>query len=79
MGFFKNIWDGILSLLAALTTLAVFGLPVWATHQAITYGLAPAWVYIAVVGLVFVGGNLAIAFLRKARDGVAPLRERKRR
>lgn len=79
MGFFKNILDGLLSLLAALATLAVFGLPIWATHQAITYGLAPVWVYVAVIGLVFVGGNLAIAFLRKALDGVAPLRERKRR
>lgn len=79
MGFFKNIWDGLLSLIAALATFAVFGLPIWATHQAITYGIVPAWVYVAVVGLVFIGGNLGIAFLRKALDGVAPLRERKRR
>lgn len=79
MGFFKNIWDGLLSLIAALATVAVFGLPIWATHQAITYGIVPAWVYVAVVGLVFIGGNLSIAFLRKALDGVAPLRERKRR
>ena len=79
MGFFRNIWDGLLSLIAALLTLAVFGIPIWATHQAITYGLAPVWAYAAVVGLVFIGGNLAIAFLRKALDGVAPLRERRRR
>ena len=75
MGFFKNIWDGLLSLLAAIVTFVVFGLPIWATHQAIV----PAWVYLAVVGLVFIGGNLGLAFLRKALDGVAPLRDRKRR
>lgn len=79
MGFFKNIWDGLLSLLAAGASFAIFALPIWATHQAITYGIVPAWVYVAVVGLVFIGGNLTIAFLRKALDGVAPLRERKRR
>jgi hypothetical protein len=79
MGFFKNILDGLLSLLAAIASFSIFALPIWATHQAITYGLVPVWVYAAVVGLVFIGGNLTIAFLRKALDGVAPLRERKRR
>ena len=79
MGFFKNIWDGLLSLLAAVLSFVIFALPIWATHQAITYGIVPSWVYLAVVGLVFIGGNLTIAFLRKALDGVAPLRERKRR
>jgi len=79
MGFFKNIWDGVLSFLAALLSFAVFAVPTWATHQAITYGLVPAWAYVALVGLVYVGGNLTIAFLRKALDGVAPFRERKRR
>ena len=79
MGFFKNIWDGVLSLLAALVTLAVFALPVWATHLAIGAGVVPVWAYAALVGLIYVGGNLVIAFLRKALDGVAPLRDRRRR
>ncbi len=79
MGFFKNIWDGLLSLGAALVSLAIFAVPTWATHQAITYGLFPAWGYVALVGLVYVGGNLTIAFLRKALDGVSPLRERRRK
>jgi hypothetical protein len=78
MGIFRNIWDGLLSLLAAAVTFAIFGLPIWATHQAITYGLVPFWVYLALLGLVFIGGNLGLAFLRKALDGVAPLRDRKR-
>lgn len=75
----KNIWDGLLSFLAAIATLAVFGIPIWTSHLAITYGIAPSWAYVALVGLVFVGGNLAIAFVRKAVAGVAPLRDRKRR
>lgn len=79
MGFFKNIWDGLLSFGATLLTLAIFGMPIWATHQAITYGLVPSWFYVPLIGLIYVGGNLAIAFLRKSLDGVAPLRERKRR
>lgn len=78
MGFFRNIWDGVLSLAACLVTLAAFGLPAWATHQAITYGLVPVWIYAALIGMVYVGLNLSIAFLRKALDGVAPLRTRRR-
>lgn len=79
MTFFKNIWDGVLSVFAALATIAIFGVPIWASHQAITYGIVTQWAYIALIGLVFIGGNLAIAFIRKAVAGVAPLRERKRR
>ena len=79
MGFMRNIWDGVLSFLAALASFAVFAVPAWATHQAITYGIVPSWCYVALVGLVYIGGNLTIAFLRKAFDGVSPLRERKRR
>ncbi|AXI42827.1 hypothetical protein [Sulfitobacter sp. SK011] len=79
MGFFRNIWDGLLSLGAAILSFAIFAVPVWATHQAITYGIVPIWAYAALVGLVYIGGNLTIAFLRKALDGVAPLKERKRR
>ncbi len=78
MGFFRNIWDGLLSLAAALVTLAVFTTPVWATHLAISANVVPAWTYAALVGLIYIGGNLAIAFLRKALDGVAPLRDRRR-
>jgi len=78
MGFFRNIWDGLLSLLACLLTIAAFAAPTWATYSAVTYGIVPAWFYIPLLGAVFVGANLAIAFLRKALDGVSPLRSRKR-
>jgi len=78
MGFFRNKRDGLLSLAAALVTLAVFATPVWATHLAISAKVVPVWTYAALVGLIYIGGNLAIAFLRKALDGVAPLRDRRR-
>jgi hypothetical protein len=78
MGFFRNVFDGLLSLGAALLSSAVFALPVWATHAAVQAGLVPVWVYAALVGLVYIGANLTIAFLRKALEGTAPLRERKR-
>ncbi|KIN72994.1 hypothetical protein [Sulfitobacter guttiformis] len=78
MGFFRNIWDGLLSLGAFILTLVVFGAPAWATFTAVTGGLVTAWVYVPLVGMLYVGLNLAIALLRKALDGVAPLRDRKR-
>ncbi len=78
MGFFRNIWDGLLSLAAALASFVIFAVPVWATHLAVARGVVPIWVYAALVGLIYIGGNLTIAFLRKALDGVAPLKDRKR-
>lgn len=78
MGFFRNIWDGLLSFAAFLLTVVVFAAPAWATYSAVTYGLMSPWIYLPTVGMLYVGGNLAIAFLRKALDGVSPLRTRKR-
>lgn len=79
MGFFRNMLDGMLSFGAFLLTLAAFGAPAWATYVAVSGGLVPAWIYVPMLGMVYVGANLAIAFLRKALDGVSPLRDRKRR
>jgi len=78
MGFFRNIFDGLLSLIAFALTAVAFGAPAWATHSAVTYGLVSEWIYLPTVGMLYVGANLAIAFLRKALDGVSPLRTRKR-
>lgn len=78
MGFFCNIWDGLLSFGAFVLTGVAFGGPAWATYSAVSYGLVTAWVYIPAVGMLYVGLNLAIAFLRKALDSVAPLRTRRR-
>lgn len=78
MGFVLNIWDGLLSLAASVLSLVIFAVPVWATHLAIASGIVPSWAYVALVGLVYIGGNLTIAFLRKALDGVGPLNDRRR-
>ena len=78
MGFFRNIWDGLLSFGACLLTVIIFAAPAWATYLAVTGGAVSAWIYLPTVGMLYVGLNLAIAFLHKALDGVAPLRMRKR-
>lgn len=78
MGFIRNILDGVLSFGAFLLTLAAFAAPVWGTYLAVTAGLVSPWIYLPMLGMVYVGANLAIAFLRKALDGVSPLRMRKR-
>jgi hypothetical protein len=78
MGFLRNFWDSILSFGAAVLSFAIFAVPVWSTHLAIAAKIIPVWGYVALVGLVYIGGNLTIAFLRKALDGVAPLRDRRR-
>ena len=75
----KAFLDGLASVLAALATFAICGLPSWFTYQAIKANAAPWWAWFSVVALAGVGFVLTIAFLRKAAGGVAPTRERKRR
>jgi|TARA_B110000908_G_scaffold158565_1_gene199803 hypothetical protein len=65
MGFFRNIWDGVLSFSAFALTLVVFGAPAWATYVAVTAGAISAWIYVPTVGMLYIGLNLAIAFLRR--------------
>ena len=73
-----RLWDGFLSLLAALVTVAIVGVPLWGTFLAIQNGLVPAWVWAPFVLLGFVGLVMVLAFLRKTARGVHPLRERRR-
>jgi hypothetical protein len=63
---------------AALTALITF-LPAWYAHVSVNAGLAPVWLYASIAGLVGVGGLMVLAFLRKAKDGVSPLRDRRRK
>lgn len=74
----RHLWDVFLSLLAAIATLVICGIPAWFTYQSITLGLAPLWAWIGVIGLGFVGILLTMSFLRKAADGISPSRERRR-
>ena len=75
----KQMWDGLLSLLAALATAVITGGPSWFTYQAVEAGIAPQWA----LGFVFLLGGmgliLTIAFLRKAKGGISPTRDRRRR
>ena len=79
MALFRNIWDGLLSLIAAILTAAVSFLPAWYAYMAIDSGLASRWMYLSIAGLVAVGLIMVLAFLRKAKNGVSPFRERRRR
>lgn len=73
-----RIWDGFLSLLAALLTGAIIGIPLWGTYLAIRNALVPAWVWVPLVLLVLIGVIMVVAFLRKAGHGVHPMRDRRR-
>lgn len=79
MMFLRHIWDSLLSVIAAILTAAIAFLPAWFSHMAIDSGLAPMWIYLPIAGLIFTGCVVTFAFLRKAKDGVSPFRERKRR
>ncbi|MGB5558120.1 MAG: hypothetical protein WBN04_08910 [Paracoccaceae bacterium] len=75
----RAIWDGFLSLIAAILTAAVTLIPAYYAWMSVDAGFAPQWVWANIAGLVFVAGVMIFAFLRKAKDGVSPLRDRRRR
>ena len=75
----KNLWDGVLSFCAAMATAVVCGGPSWFTFQAIEAGVAPQWALASVVMLAGFGLLLTVAFLRKARWGISPTREKPRK
>lgn len=78
MTMLRRIWDGFQSLIAAILAAAVSVVPAYYAYMAIDSGLAPLWVWANIAGLVAVGVIMVLAFLRKAKDGIAPLRERRR-
>ena len=78
MSFFSRIWDGLLSLIAALAILVIALIPAWYAHVAIAAGLAPALAYIAIALLAFGAALVAFDFFKKASNGVAPTRTRRR-
>lgn len=75
----RKLVDGFLSLLAAIATVAICGVPSWFTYQAIIANVAPTWAWAGVIALGGVGIIMKLAFLRKAFSGVSPSRERPRR
>jgi len=75
----RKLVDGFLSLLAAIATVAICGVPSWFTYQAIMAKVAPTWAWAGVIALGGVGFIMTLAFLRKAFSGVSPSRDRPRR
>ena len=75
----RKLVDGFLSLLAAIATVAICGVPSWFTYQAIMAKLAPTWAWAGVIALGGVGFIMTLTFLRKAFSGVSPSRDRPRR
>lgn len=73
-----RLWDGFLSVLAALVTVAIVGVPLWGAYLSIQADRIPLWTIAPMVGLGLVGLVMVFAFLRKAGRGVHPLRERRR-
>ncbi len=73
-----RLWDGFLSLLAALLTLVVTGIPSWGAFLAVRSNLLAWWAWPPLVVLALIGIVITLSFLRKAGRGVHPLRERRR-
>lgn len=73
-----RFWDGFLSLLAAMATAAIVGIPLWGCFVAIRAEMIPGWAWAPFVLLSLIGIIMMLAFLRKAGRGVHPMRERRR-
>ena len=73
-----RLWDGFLSVIAALLTVGIIGVPVWGAVMAVRAGLIPVWGWGPLVLLGAAGLVMALSFLRKASRGVHPLRDRRR-
>lgn len=73
-----RVWDGFLSLLAALSTALVVGVPLWGTFLALQNELLTPWGWVPLILLTFVGLIMVSSFLRKTSRGVHPLRDRRR-
>jgi len=74
----RHLWDGAVSGLAAVATLAICGVPSWFTFRAIQSGLAPTWAYAFVAVLAVIGLIMGAAFVRKSAGGIAPGADRRR-
>jgi hypothetical protein len=73
-----RLWDSFLSVLAAVVTVVIVGVPLWGAYHAVDLGRIPPWAWAPMVGLGIVGLIMVGAFLRKAGRGIHPLRERRR-
>ncbi|MGB3316820.1 MAG: hypothetical protein WBB85_20700 [Albidovulum sp.] len=75
----RAFFDGLLSFAAAVATAALTLIPAYYAWMSIDAGFAPQWVWINISGLSLAAAVMIFVLLRKAKDGVAPLRARRRR
>ena len=73
-----RLWDGFLSVLAAIVVAVVIGVPAWGTFLALRAELLWTWGWAPLILLVLAGLVMVLSFLRKAARGVHPARERRR-
>ena len=64
---------------AAVATAALTLIPAYYAWMSIDAGFAPQWVWINISRLSLAAAVMIFVLLRKAKDGVAPLRARRRR
>jgi hypothetical protein len=74
-----RIWDGFLSLLSAIATAAIVGVPTWGCFLAIRAELLPVWAWGPLAFHFVIGGLMVVAFLRKVLNGIHPLYDEPRR
>jgi hypothetical protein len=63
---------------SAVFILSISLVPGWYAHIAANAGLAPTWIYLFIIALVFAAGLVALDFFKKGFGGVAPSRTRRR-
>lgn len=73
-----RLWDGFLSVIAALLTAAILGVPLWGAFRAVRAELIPLWSWGPMVLLGLAGAIMVASFGRKAIRGVHPMRDRRR-
>ena len=74
-----RIWDGFLSLLSAIATAIIVGVPTWGCFLAIQAEMLPIWAWGPLALHFVIGGLMVVAFLRKVLNGLHPMHDEPRR
>jgi hypothetical protein len=74
-----RIWDGFLSLLSAIATAVIVGVPTYGGFLALQSEMIPVWGWGPLALHFVIGGLMVVAFLRKVINGIHPMRDDPRR
>lgn len=74
-----RFWDGFLSLLSAIATAVIAGVPTYGTFLAIKAEMLPIWAWGPLALHFVIGSLMVVAFLRKVINGIHPMYENPRR